>query len=477
MRRAIAGLSAVVVAAAGYLTLDAYDVVPGVLTLDDPQPVAVPADEDPVVPEGDVPTLVAAAPVLDPLASDAPVPTEAGVEEAIGSDLEDDWLGSRVGAVVRDGETGEVLYAKDADRAQLPASTQKILSAAAVSEKADLGRTMTTRVVRDGDELVLVAGGDTMLAKGAGDPAEVEGRAGLKELATQVADALGEDGAAEGLTLRLDATYAAGPRYPDTWNMADVSSGFTQGVSMIGLAGERPEPYKPSPTYPERSVLSAFADRLEEAGVEVEVDDAGSTWSQAASADAEELGSVESAPLGEVLTLALVTSDNALTEGVVRQVAAADGAGTDFEDMSAWIVDTLGEAGVDTTGMELLDASGLSRGQKVSAQAISEAMQLGVGPDATGLRGVLAGLPVAAVDGTLHDRFLTQDSRPAAGVARAKTGTLTGISSLAGTTVTEDGRLLTYVVLADKVPTSTGTLSAREVLDRIVADLTACGCR
>lgn len=482
MRRVLAGVTVLALAAGGYVAADVYDVAPGVLTLDEPAPRAVVPDPDdaPAPAPSGVPALLPQTPVLDPVGTDAPEPSASGVARAIRPDVDDPWLGKRVGVVVRDGLTGDVLYERDADTPQLPASTQKVLSAAAVSEKADLSRTMTTKVVAapGARELVLVAGGDTMLAKGAGDPTQVEGRAGLKELAEQVADSLGSEGTkGEKLRLRLDATYAAGPRYPKTWDMADVAGGFTQAVTMVGLAGERPLPYQPSPRYPERSVLTALATQLKKAGVSVTVDDSAESWTRPAPADAEELGSVESAPLGDVLALALVTSDNALTENLVRQTALADGAGSDFPAAADWVEETLAEAGVDMTGVRLQDGSGLSRGQRVPARAISDAMQLALADDPTGLRGVLADLPVAAVSGTLHDRFRTDASAPAAGIARAKTGTLTGISSLAGTTVTADGRLLTYVVVADQVPSSTGTLGARAVLDRLVATLTACGCR
>lgn len=465
MRRTLMAVTSVAALVVGYGTADAYDKVPGVLTIDEAVSEQAPKPGPPT-------TVIPAA------STDAPVPTRAGLQKALAKDVGAEALGPRVGVVVRDALTGDTIWSQGEDRAQTPASSAKLLTAAAVSEKADLSTVMTTKVVT-GDtpgELVLVASGDTMIAQGKGDPTKVEGRAGFADLAQEVATSLGTKGG-EGHTLRLDATYAAGERYAPTWDMADVAAGYTQGVSMIGVAGDRPQPFKPSPRFPERNSLEAFAKQLKKVGVKVEVNDSASSWQQGAPDGAEELGAVDSAPLGDVLALALDDSDNALTENVARQAAVADGAGASFTETTAWVRATLEEAGIDLTGVKLKDNCGLSSGQLVPARVIADVMQLGITGSAQTMSLVLSELPVAGLTGTLHDRFVTADSRSAAGVARAKTGTLTGTSSLAGTTTTVDGRLLTYVILVDKVPSTTGTLGARAVLDRMVADITACGCR
>lgn len=469
----------VLLAVGAYAVADVLDAAPGVLTLDRPVPVPTPTVSGtpaPVLLPSPAPSV---APVLTDTGADAPLPTQAGIRAAVGAASDDPALAGATGISVRDGVTGEELYALDADTPRVPASTAKLLAALAVADGLDLGATMSTRVVAlpDASDLVLVAGGDTLLAPGAGAPGEVAGRAGLADLAAQVADSLAPTGRTA-VRLRLDLSWAPGPRYPSTWNPNDVRDGFTQAVVMTGLATQLPAAGRPAPASPEREVARAFVAALKARGVTATLQPE-STWSAPAPAGAETLGSVESATYGEVLDRALDRSDNALTENLTRQAAAAAGRPTTPEGANAaFIRERLEAHAVPTAGLVLEDASGLSPGQAASAATLSGVLRLAATGEVEELRGVVGGLPVSGLSGTMNRRFRSESTQDVAGLPRAKTGTLRKGSSLAGTTVTADGRPLTYVVLVDGFPeTFGGTQRARAALDRIVAALTRCGCR
>lgn len=486
MRRAVvAGVTCLLVGGVGYAAADVVDLAPGILTYDG-------APVDPPTPTGSataspqwapLPSATGPAATSDPTSTASPTtsaaaaPTTAGLTKALGELVKDPWLGPSVGVSVRDGLTGKELYAVSPSVPRAPASTLKLLSAVAITDHLKPDGRMTTKVVTgDGPaEIVLVAGGDTRLGDGASDPTSVSGHAGLATLADQVAQSL-RDRRLTAVTLRVDATYAAGPRYPAKWKAIDVRDGFTQGVAMLGRATQRPHIGRPSVAVAEVSVATTLAKLLTARGITTTVAPF-SGHGSAAPADAQELGSVESATYRDVVSLALGDSDDALTENLVRQAMAAEGVSAQSVSAPpAFVRQSLVAAGVDVTGYAALDTSGLAYGQLVTVTTLSEVLSLAGTDRKPWLREVVSNLPVAGLSGTLAERYRTRETKAVAGIPRAKTGTLTGISSLAGTTVTADGRLLTFVVLTDRVPPASGTLGARAALDRFVTALTLCGC-
>ncbi len=478
MRRILAALVAVAVLAVAYGTLDVFDIVPGILTRDQPRaqptPTATTGTATPTTVA--VPTVNAAAQPLEPASASAPIPDPAALAKALATVVADPALRPGPGIVVRDAFTGQTLLSKDATKPRVPASTAKLLTALAVGTTLDPLGTLPTRVVQGAraNELVLVAGGDTMLARGKGTPTAVEGRAGLGDLASQVASALQGAGTTK-VTLRLDTTYAKGPRWAPGWSQADVNAGYTGGVSMLGLAGQRAVPFKPAPRNPEAATGAAFVGALAKAGITATLAPE-STWSTKVPAGATELGRVESAPIGDILALALDDSDNALTEGLARQAAVKSGGTTSFAAAVSFVTKAVQAQGVDLTGVRLKDTSGLTSGQAIPPQVLSDVLQLGADGSVPAMQDTVARLPVAGLSGTLATRFHAKSTRAVAGVARAKTGTLTGVSAMAGTVIDADGRVLSFVVQADGLPGGVGTLNARAALDRFVAVLATCGC-
>ena len=465
--RAVA-VGVLIVAVVGYGVADALDVAPGVLTV-----AAVPARPTPSPrPTPSEPAHLAPGPVLRALSDQAQEPTPTGVRAALAPLLAAPALGPRVSAYVADALTGEVLSSVAAERPMVPASVTKLLTAAAVLSTVGGQARLPTRVVQGSspDEVVLVGGGDMLLSPGAAG-GEVAGRAGLDDLAAQVAARLRDDGQPE-VVVRFDDTLFAGPAVAPSWAGGDVSSGYAGRVAALGLATDRARPGHPSSADPALTAAAAFAVALRRAGVRV----SGTPARVVAPEQAPVLGQVESAPVGEVLGVALRESDNALAEVMGRLVAGSLGRPTTALDAPLAVLDAVQQLGVDVGSTTIRDTSGLGRGSVVPARVLGELLALAAAPDQARLRPMLEGLPVAAFTGTLADRFDTAPTRAAAGVVRAKTGTLTGVSALAGTTVDADGRLLVLVVMADRVP-ATGTLAARAVLDRVGARLAGCGCR
>jgi D-alanyl-D-alanine carboxypeptidase/D-alanyl-D-alanine-endopeptidase (penicillin-binding protein 4) len=422
------------------------------------------------------------APVLQSVSRGLPA-DPAVVAGNVEDELSDDWLGddAHVGVSVRDVATGAHLVDQNVDRGLIPASTTKLLAAAAIVTSLPMEEPFRTTVVtgEEPDQVVLVAGGDTLLATGAGDPAEVVGHAGLGDLVDQTVVGLRARGMGtedNPLRVRLDTSYAAGPDRQPGWSDYWMEQGFTGPITMLGLAEDRAVPYRAAPGNPAQITAMAFREALRERGVEVGGGPRTKVADQVAQEDAEVLAQVESAPARDVLSEAMSSSDNALVEQLARQAAVAAGAGGDPGSVRDWVIDQVASYGIDMAGVKLADVSGLSGGSAIPTRVLADLLVVGADGSHPALQSVLGELPVAGYSGTLWDRFHLKSHDPAVGVARAKTGSLPGVTSLAGLVVTADGRLLAYAMIADEIGRDGAALEARSVLDTIVAELASCGC-
>ncbi len=399
--------------------------------------------------------------------------------------MRDEWVSSWLGSpasrslTIRDVDTGEHLVDLRADTPLTPASTVKLLTAAAITSELNPADTFRTTVVagnRPGD-VVLVAGGDLLLTGGKGNPESVVGRAGMADLAAQTATSLAASPTpAPRVRLLLDTQYAAGSDVAPGWTDFWVRNGYAGRITMLGLAQDRALPGNPSPSDPPMVAAQAFADALREAGVPVDERPLKRTKNVETSS-ARTLGQVESAPVRDVLSLALETSDNAMVEQLARLAAVQAGAGVGQDAVNAWVLDRLRkDYGIETDGARLADTSGLSDGNAVPVRVVADTLMAGATGRHPAFQSVLGGLPIAGYTGTLNDRFIHDRAAAGLGVVRAKTGSLPGVTALAGTIVTEDDRLLVFAVSATDLGEGGAVLEARAVVDAMIADVASCGC-
>ncbi|MFW6091228.1 MAG: D-alanyl-D-alanine carboxypeptidase/D-alanyl-D-alanine-endopeptidase [Actinomycetota bacterium] len=416
------------------------------------------------------------APTLAPMPTSTPTPAstvlaasgelaarpDGALVEALEAPLDSGALGGRTGVAVADLSTGEMLYERDAATPMTPASTLKLLTAVAALEVLGPDEQFRTRVVSgaEPDEIVLVGGGDPMLTT---DEPRMSRPTMLGDLADSTAAALAEQDVST-VRLAVDDSLFSGPAVNPAWEPGYVPSGVVAPVSALAVDGGRETPglRERSPD-PALAAGAAFAEMLEDRDIAVEGEPSRAT----AAPDARELAVVASAPLVDVVEHVIATSDNDVSEVLLRHVALGLGRPGSTEEATAAVGEVLDGLGVDSSDATVVDGSGLARGSAVPPGTLVEVLVLAASPDHAELRPVLTGLPVAAWNGTLDDRI-----GGAPGLVRAKTGTLTGVHTLSG--IAKSGESgLAFAVLANDAPNA---LAAQAALDDMAEALAHCAC-
>jgi D-alanyl-D-alanine carboxypeptidase/D-alanyl-D-alanine-endopeptidase (penicillin-binding protein 4) len=460
--------------------------------------------------------LLPAAPVM--LA--APAGAEPTLEERLDSALRHRGLrGARIAALVVDAGTGEVLYARDPDKALVPASNMKVLTAVAALSAFGPAHRFETPILTDAP-LDAEGGVDWLYVQGGGDPALTSEdlwrmaadlrRKGLRAVrkgmvidgslfddqtwhrswgkvsaraynapigafavnygSFAVRVAAGE-GAGEPVVAILDPPVpylrltnrarTVAPRARANLTVdRKAGSGFDRVMVTGSLRAGAERVHYRSVADPVRYAGSVLRHQLEANGVAV----AASIERGPVPEGAFELIRFNGRSLGAIIRRFMKWSNNHIGETLVKGLAARSGArpATWSAGIDA-MRDELARNGVPVEGLSLVDGSGLSYDNRVPPRAFVKALleaerSFRFGPE------FVASLPIAAADGTLEKR-----AEKAAYGVRAKTGNLTRVTGLSGYAHGPDGRVAVFSVLVNGF--RRGTEDAWEGVDGFVSEL------
>ena len=329
--------------------------------------------------------------------------------------------------IVVDAMTGEVVFERNSTQARKPASVIKLLSATSVLSYIDSQKVFNTNIYKGVDPGTIVINGEydpwiSMIQS----QAQKMGRTSLPRLGFNTINRYNELAGAEAKRLKILYTGL----FPQ--DLANLQA-------FLKKRGSRTTAEKITP---EDALLQS----------------------------AEPLVLSASPTLETMVKWTLLWSDNVLAERLARLAAITSGETFNTQGVADTFHTVLTNFGIDPDKMQVVDGSGLSKQNRVTAKAIADLlMKIRNDPKYVS---VYEGLPIGGVSGTLQKRFLTTAPQ-AVGLVRGKTGTLSGTVSLAGYVDSEDRQYI-FVAIADKIPRRySASERARDTLDRILGKIAA----
>lgn len=401
------------------------------------------------------------APLLS--AQRTPGATGLGAQDASVRDAIGEALGSSSACVLVE-QGNRSVAVQNSTEPYIPASSAKLLTATAALEVFGADETFATEVkgaeAEDGivdGPLYLVGGGDPMLFT----DRYQQDLTRQQDVHTSL-DALADSVVAAGVRevrggISGDDEVFDKVRSIPSWPASYLSQGqvgpigaLTVNHGFLPVNGGR----VPAPD-PAVHAATVFSQLLEQRGVNV----IAGPGRGVAPEDTTTLASSQSKPLGEIVGHMLRESDNNVAEVLVKHLGAeSTGEPTTPAGLEA-LVAALGDAGVVTEGLNLVDGSGLDRGGRATCASFVSALEQ-AGTDGP----ISQGLAEAGESGTLQDRM---NGTPAEGQVQAKTGTLANVSSLSGWAFPEATEPLKFSLILNGTPVET----AEAIQDRIAVRL------
>ena len=356
---------------------------------------------------------------------------------------------ARTAAVALDLQTGETLFTEHGSLPLVPASNEKL--AVAYAALVTLGATsrFETDVLGRGELDGMVWRGSLLLV-GGGDP--TLSSADLAALARQIR--------AAGIRRVTRGVFGDESFFDTRRTGSGWKSWFyvNECPPLSALTVDRGRYYGRTSRDPAAAAALLFRNALRRAGVAV----GGAGVGKGRESDVP-LASVESAPLSQIVAWMGRVSDNFTAEILLKQLGAVDGGLGTSARGAVTVRAALAEAGVPLAGLRLVDGSGLSSLDRLTARSLAALLRVAwADPEVRPY--LLAALPVAGISGTLSDRMRRP---PARGHVQAKTGTTSLSSALSGYVK----RRYVFSVLQNGSPIS--TYWARKAQDRFATALAA----
>lgn len=405
--------------------------------------------------------------MAEPSASPTSTPTDSLARTCSVAAPAADPLLATFSASIINPATDEVLFDRNGDTAAAPASTMKLLTAAAALQVLGPNYRVETKVYQDPANLstiYLVGAGDPTLSRTAvGKQSVYRDAPKLSDLAVMVNAALKGQPVNK---IILDSTLFSGPSWEPTWQRSEQTQGYMSEVTALQVDGDRKNPAAETSARSTTPVANAgkyFKTAL------------GSSASAAVISEAKmpsgmsQIASVYSQPISQWVKHMLLVSDNTQAEYLARLVSLKQGFDGSFTSLNAAIKMGLNATMISSANLTIKDGSGLSDFNLVSPKYLAQLSKLIL--SAVGNYSVIyQGLPIANESGSLANRF-NGENLDAAGKIIAKTGWIKRGYTLAGIIKAKDGTNLVFGVYAHGAVQE----STKLAIDNFVTAVYRCG--
>ena len=339
---------------------------------------------------------------------------------------------SQVGISVYDLTDDTLLFAHNARQRMRPASTEKILTAITALEELGTDYKFFTKLYIDGEIRGGALHGDVYV-KGGFDP--TFGRTDLQ-------------GFVEALASRniksVKGALCADVSMKDTlkWGMGWCWDDDNPDLTPLLLGGKD-------------VFLTRFEQALKKKGIHI-----GVLKKAECPSDAVLLKSI-STPIDKVLDRMMKESDNLYAEAVFYALAAKNGKPYASRKEAMYSIEKMiGFLGFEPAKYRVADGSGLSLYNYLTPELETALLRYAFSRQEI-FTSFYESLPIAGVDGTLKKRMI---DTPAFNNVRAKTGTLTGVYSLAGYATAANGHQLAFCIINQGVESAS---EARAFQDKV----------